>query len=251
MIEPKAWTTIVVPCFNESARLRSFEFAQFLESCQAVRFLFVNDGSKDQTLAVLTTLQQGREQRVQILNLVQNQGKGEAVRLGMLNAIQDTTVRYVGFWDADLATPLDAIPALVRELELAGHLNMVFGSRIRLLGREVHRKAARHYLGRVFASVVSIVLGLPIYDTQCGAKIFRVTPDLSRILAKPFLSRWVFDVEILARSIQLHAGDVDHLHRSVYEFPLQQWRDVSGSKVRPKDFLRAMIDVVKIKRSYL
>ena len=131
------------------------------------------------------------------------------------------------------------------------NLEMLFGSRVRLLGRHIHRKAVRHYLGRVFASVVSIMLRLPVYDTQCGAKLFRVTPELPQILAEPFLSRWVFDVEILARSIALHHGDVEYVAQSVYEFPLLRWEDVSGSKVHPGDFLKAFLDVVRIYRRYL
>jgi hypothetical protein len=188
---------------------------------------------------------------VEVLHKPVNAGKSEAVRDGMLRAIELGRGSFMGFWDADLATPLQAIPALLQKLIDHPQLQMVFGARIRLLGRQVNRRAVRHYLGRVFATVVSIVLRLPIYDTQCGAKIFRITPALSKVLGQPFTSRWVFDVEILARFIALNKGDVQPLHDSIYEFPLDNWEDVAGSKVTPGDFLLAFIDTFRIYRKYL
>lgn len=169
----------------------------------------------------------------------------------MLLACQRSPTPYIGFWDADLATPLDAITHMLDLIERTPKLQMVFGARIRLLGRYVHRKSSRHYLGRLFATVVSQMLRLPIYDTQCGAKIFRNTPDLATVLASPFLSRWIFDVEILARFKALHSADSDYLHQSVYEFPLARWEDVAGSKVHPLDFFRAFLHLFRIHRTYL
>jgi dolichyl-phosphate beta-glucosyltransferase len=99
--------------------------------------------------------------------------------------------------------------------------------------------------------MASITLRLAIYDTQCGAKLFRVTPELGVILREPFLSRWVFDVEILARSIAFHKGDVGYLHQAIYEFPLPRWHDVAGSKVRPGDFFKGAIDLFRIYNAYL
>jgi hypothetical protein len=192
----------------------------------------------------------GSEGQIRILDKKQNAGKAEAVRSGMLAALE-TGVACVGFWDADLATPLDAIPEFLEVLGCNSKLQMVFGSRVRLLGRHVHRRAVRHYLGRVFASVVSIALRLPIYDTQCGAKIFRATPELVQVLESPFLSRWVFDVEILARYIALHQGSTLQLRESIYEFPLARWEDVTGSKVHPGDFFTAFFDILRIYRKYL
>jgi len=242
---------IVVPCFNEGSRLPVKRFTDFLQKVEGINFLFVNDGSRDNTLAVLETIRNGREDRVQILDVQPNAGKAEAVRAGLLKAIEQGSGTYVGFWDADLSTPLEVIPDFVALLNGSDRLQMVFGSRVRLLGRHVARRAGRHYLGRVFASFASITLRLPIYDTQCGAKLFRVTPELASILKEKFLSRWVFDVEILARYIAFYQGGVSYLRDSIYEFPLPSWYDVAGSKVRPGDFFKGAIDLFRIYRTYL
>ena len=106
-----------------------------------------------------------------------------------------------------------------------------------------------HYLGRIFATVASKTLSLPIYDTQCGAKIFKVTPELTHVLAQPFLSRWIFDVEIVARYLQRCGREF--CFSSMYEFPLDAWEDVGGSKLRPFDFFYAAFDIFRIHRRYL
>ena len=243
--------TIIVPCYNEGLRLKIGSFLEFALSHERVQFLFVNDGSSDNTLAVLNTLCSQYPERMKILDRQPNAGKAEAVRTGMLSAIRADDAAYVGFWDADLATPLETIPEFVDLLENNAHLQMVFGARIRLLGRQVHRRAIRHYLGRCFASAVSIALRLPIYDTQCGAKLFRSTPELELVLRDPFLSRWIFDVEILARYIALHNGDLAYMCEAIYEQPLKQWEDVAGSKVHPSDFFKASFDIWRIYSKYI
>ncbi len=254
----------MVPFYNEAHRLRAEPFFDFLAQeeplYRAVRFLFVNDGSTDNTLQLLEAMRQraaelssklGYEDRIAILDQQPNGGKAEAIRAGMLAVIaaHSQGCEYTGFWDADLATPLTAIPQLLAQLEETPHLHMIFGSRVRLLGRQIHRNPARHYLGRIFATAASQTLSLPIYDTQCGAKIFKITPDLARVLAQPFISRWIFDVEIVARYLQLRGRDF--CFSSIYEFPLDAWEDVGGSKLRPFDFFYAAFDIFRIYRRYL
>jgi dolichyl-phosphate beta-glucosyltransferase len=243
--------TIVVPCYNEARRLPSEKFVEFLHVAPDVDLLFVNDGSSDNTQEVLERLQRVCGPQVGVLHKPVNGGKGEAVRDGMVRVVELGRSSFAGFWDADLATPLASVSDLRQKLVEQPQLEMVFGSRVRLLGRHVHRQAVRHYLGRVFATAVSVMLHLPIYDTQCGAKIFRVTPALRQVLDQPFISRWVFDVEIIARFIALHNGNAQALHDSIYEFPLERWEDVAGSKVKPGDFFRAFLDTYRIQRKYL
>jgi glycosyltransferase involved in cell wall biosynthesis len=250
-IAPAARCVVVVPCFNEAARLQPVRFSEFLAEDGQVDFLFVNDGSRDATLSVLETLRAKHPDRIQVLDKQPNGGKAEAVRSGMLAVVARGDVRVTGFWDADLATPLQVIPVLLNRLVGNPKLEMIFGSRVRLLGHFIHRRPIRHYLGRCFATAVSIMLGLPIYDTQCGAKLFRITPALESILAAPFQSRWIFDVEIIARFMALHKKDASFADEVIYESPLPRWEDVAGSKVGPLDFFTAFYELMKIRRTYL
>ena len=248
--EAQGHAALVVPCFNEAARLNVEAFRAFLDSDPRVRILFVDDGSTDATPGVIQNVRRGFESRALMLPLDRNRGKAEAVRSGVETLLAGSREPVVGFWDADLATPLTAFSQLLTVLERDPQIQMVFGSRVKLLGRHVERRATRHYLGRVFATVVSSMLRLPIYDTQCGAKLFRVTPDLRAVFAQPFVSKWIFDVEILARFLNRYNHDVKRLERAIYEYPLEEWVDVAGSKVGPTDFLTALIDLVRIRARY-
>ena len=234
---------IVVPCYNEEKRLRPAEFTRCLETTD-VHFVFVNDGSQDNTRELLQVLAAAYPTRISILTYNINRGKAEAVRLGINFAIS-RQVEFVGFWDADLATPLDELAHFIDVLTERAEVEMVLGSRVKLLGRNIERRALRHYLGRLFATVVSNVLQLPVYDTQCGAKLLRVTPRVRWLFTAPFTSRWVFDVEMIARYIQ-QVGSAGAAANHIYEFPLHTWTDVAGSKLKATDFVVALNDIARI-----
>ena len=233
---------LVVPCYNEEKR---FDASAFREA--DAEFLFVNDGSKDGTLRMLEAMRDSDPRRFSLLNLERNSGKAEAVRRGVVAALERKP-DLTGFWDADMATPLTELPGFLQVLDTRPDIDMVFGARVRLLGREISRHASRHYLGRVGATLISRTLGLAVYDTQCGAKLFRATDALRNVFDRPFLSRWIFDVEILARFIEMQGRDA--VARAVYEYPVSVWRDVKGSNVKATDFLRALRDLGKIRRAY-
>lgn len=244
--------SLVVPCYNEARRFPRDAFLAFLRQNTSVSLILVNDGSQDQTSAMLKELRQQMPDRVEVIDRQENRGKAETVREGILFALQQPVpADIVGFWDADLATPLEAVFDMVPVLESRPEIQMVFGARVKLLGRRIQRRAIRHYLGRIFATTVSVLLQLPIYDSQCGAKLFRYRPDLEQIFNDPFISRWVFDVEILARWIRLNGFDQKRVEQTIYEYPLKQWEDIEGSKVKPYDFLVAFGDVVRIWGRYL
>jgi len=185
-----------------------------------------------------------------VLLLEENGGKAAAVRQGVLHAMRGNPETF-GFWDADLSTPLEEIEPFTRLLEERSNLQLVMGSRVKLLGRAIERQALRHYLGRVFATCASIVLALPVYDTQCGAKLFRNTRGTRWAFRSPFLSRWLFDVELLARLGLLGKRRKAYdTHTCVYEKPLPVWRDVAGSKLRLRDWVKAIGELARIAWRY-
>ena len=108
------------------------------------------------------------------------------------------------------------------------------------------RRALRHYLGRIFATVAANILRTPFYDTQCGAKLFRVTPMLESALAAPFVSRWAFDVELLGRLLigtrYVAAVPIERMR----EVPLEEWIDAGGSKVTGAAMVKTLADLALI-----
>jgi glycosyltransferase involved in cell wall biosynthesis len=238
-------TAVVVPCFNEAHRLDPRGFLEF--ASQAIELWFVDDGSTDNTASVVDSLcaQLGANGiAARVVKLEHNVGKGEAIRLGLLKALE-AGASTIGYFDADLATPPTELGRLVDALA-DRCADVVLGARIVMLGTAVKRGSVRHYLGRVFATAASLVLQMPVYDTQCGAKVFRQTAALECALRKPFSGRWAFDVELLGR---LHIGttSVPGVPMSRFlEVPLNEWRDVSGSTLRGLDFPLLGLELLRI-----
>lgn len=203
--------------------------------------LLVDSGSTDHTAQVIAGIVASTE-HVRSLSLAHNAGKGEAVRRGLLAALDDGA-DLVGYFDADFATPADEMLRLLRRLEDSPEVSVVLASRVALLGRTIDRSPARHYLGRVYATGASLALGLPVYDTQCGAKALRRSPALQAALARPFATRWAFDVELLGRLL----FEVPSLEVSqIVEEPLQAWTDVAGTRMIPWEMARALSEIVGV-----
>jgi len=234
---------VVIPCYNEERRLDIERLAPLAES-DRVRLLFIDDGSTDGTAAVLGKLQ-AIAPSTELLTIAHNVGKAEAIRRGLVRAI-DSGASIVGYYDADLATPPSELVRLVELLESRSDLEFVMAARVRLLGRRIERHASRHYLGRMFATAASLILRIPVYDTQCGAKVFRSSPAVREAFASPFRSSWVFDVELIGRLLRGSDTAAPVPLSAFEEMPLREWRDVPGSRLRLFGMARAGIDLAVV-----
>ena len=231
-------TIIIIPCYNESDRLEFDKFKQFLEQHEEFSFIFVNDGSSDNTGDLLREFCANCP-RADLFEFATNCGKAEAVRQGMLLA-QTYQADFIGFCDADLATPLDEFPRMLASIDETTFF--VSGCRVMRLGSTIVRKKMRHIIGRIFATAASLHVDLPVYDTQCGAKIYN-SRVISSVFQRSFVTKWFFDVEILRRLINLY-GREQVVQHSI-EYPLHCWIEKGGSKLRLfavlSDFIRLLL----------
>lgn len=251
MVGDEHESVIVVPCYNEANRLRKEVFLDFIEHNQRISILFVNDGSNDDTLDILENICSHAPRRLHLFDLDTNRGKAEAVRTGFVEAFK-WEPSFIAMWDADLSTPLSAVIEFREFMRNNETVLLVMGSRVKLLGRNIKRSSSRHVLGRLAATLISYTLNLDVYDTQCGAKLFRVNDLTKTIFRYPFQSTWIFDVEVIARLIKATNSKPDTPpHNLIYEIPLHEWSEVGGSKIRPSHYAKSLIELIRIKMIYL
>jgi dolichyl-phosphate beta-glucosyltransferase len=227
--------SIVIPGYNESARLPKTILETVTwgaNSKLSYEILFVDDGSKDDTLSIVQMFARLAE-NIRFISCP-HLGKGSAVRMGMLNAAG----RNVLFMDADGATPLTEIPRLITRLQIGA--DVVIGSRVAQQPGEIQviTSLRRRLIGRIFSGFVNIVAMPGFADTQCGFKLFR--GDVVRnIFSRQRMNGFAFDVEILFIATRLGY--------TVEEVPIN-WVNQAGSKVNlVTDSLKMLIDVLRIK----
>jgi hypothetical protein len=167
------------------------------------------------------------------------------VRRGILEIEHDDHNGIIGFMDADLSTPFEEVTYFLDAFS-DNKVQFVFGSRISRIGARIDRFAHRHYFGRTMATLISTYLRIPIYDSQCGAKFFHAS-FARQLFMDPFVSRWLFDVEIFKRIRLLDINVED----CALELPLHTWTEKGGSKIRFKDYLKLPFDFLRIVYHYM
>src|SRR5258706_293061 len=149
---PRYCPRLALPCRRGSPMSHPYFHRLRIESRHRTRvghaydvgFLFVDDGSTDGTSAILADMAARGGGNIAVLVLNQNVGKARAVQLGVLAAFE-RNAEFVGFWDADLAAPLTAIPEFMDVFKTRPDVDIVMGARVKLLGRDIRRSPIRHY----------------------------------------------------------------------------------------------------------
>ena len=244
MVEYDIKAVIIFPCFNEEDRINKVMLLEFIQN-NLYSYIFVNDGSTDGTLEILNELKK-ESSRINVIDLDQNTGKANAIQQGMMFAIKQLDSELYGFWDVDLSTPLPEIEHLLEEYSRTKAM-ILTGCRVKRLGAKIERSGVRHFLGRSFATIVSILFDISTYDTQCGAKLFH-NSIVDNLFRDGFESNWIFDVGLFLRMKAIHPADINEL---CIEVPLYEWQEIKGSKLKFSDFLKVPIELYRLVRKYL
>lgn len=231
---------LIVPFYNESFRILKQEYYTMFNLHSEIDFLLVDDGSTDETFQVLEQFYMTFS-NVYLLHNTKNLGKAESIRQGVLQ-FNVAQYKYTGYFDADLATPIEEMIKLFHFISKSEHFLFVMGSRIKLIGNNIQRSLVRHYFGRIFATIISqFIIKTPIYDTQCGAKIIATNLAIE-LFKNPFKTKWLFDVELLLRFKKI---DINYSKKTA-EIPLNIWIEKGNSKIRFKDIVGFPFQIIKI-----
>ncbi|MFL2587900.1 MAG: glycosyltransferase [Flavobacteriaceae bacterium TMED121] len=241
----KKTLAIIIPCYNEANRLPIENYKSFFNKTHDVSIFFINDGSIDETGNLIQEICIEFSEQVNLISLEKNKGKGNAVLEGFHFVLNNHDFKKIAFLDADLSTSLEECCRLANYVE--GKISLVFGSRILKLDNNIKRKWYRFFFGRIVATAISKSLKLSLYDSQCGCKIFD-TPLAKKIFGDPFLSKWLFDVEIFFRAIKIYGRE--NIKEHINEVPLNEWVDTPDSRVSPWYFFRLWWDLHKISNKY-
>jgi glycosyltransferase involved in cell wall biosynthesis len=234
---------LVVPCYNEFRRWDD-SYWQKLSLIENLDLVFVNDGSTDGTLELIMGVTS--RFNYSLVNLEVNAGKAEAVRHGFL-ATSESSSFGIGFLDADCAFSVEEVTRQLNTfLDRNGNDEAdvsVWSSRVQLAGRHIQRSSSRHYLARILLTILASRLNFKIYDPQSGLKIYPNSPKVRDCFSKKFNTRWFVDLEIYLRYFEINGE-----YMSVWEEPVNSWKDVPGSKIVSKEYLGIFREILKLLR---
>jgi len=232
---------LIIPCYNEEKRIKK-ELVVSLLTQSSVDVYLANDGSTDNTLAVLEDITTNFKECCFVINYKQNKGKAATIYNAANDLINMGVYTHIGYFDADFSTPVPEMLKMLKELYKKPEL-FITGCRVKLLNTNIDRKLYRHIIGRIIVTLVNLRFKLGVYDTQCGAKIFPVNIAKTAFSA-PFLTSWLFDMEIF---IRLKNNDLMFNGR---EYPLRNWKDVEGSKLGWKTAFKILKEMYILTSNY-
>jgi dolichyl-phosphate beta-glucosyltransferase len=238
-------TTIVSPIFNESIRFNWQHWTNILDNNSTVNFLFVDDASTD-NLDYIYSLEE-KYKNVFYLRLTKNLGKANAIREGLLYALNNTqlntnTLGYLDFDDSILASEVQRIIFLFGDkLEKLYSFDTLWASRVKLNGRNISRSNSRHFYSRILITLIGFNYPLLPYDSQCGFKLFLNNDIFQESIQSPFLTKWFIDLELLIRLTQISGKRIN-----IWEEPLLSWKETRSFNYSFVNSFRTLREVIFI-----
>lgn len=232
--------SIIIPCYNEERRLQKnlqIKIDYLKKQKYDWEMILVNDGSTDDTRKIITDyIAKNKNLNIRLVDVKPNQGKGNAVKAGMLSARGSWQL----FTDADNSTPM---PEIEKLFVYKNEFDIIIASRYLAQSKIAQKQTLmRRFISRAGNLFIRFFLGLNFLDTQCGFKLF-TAESAKKIFSKCLIKRWGFDLEILTLGKKLNF--------KIKEVAVT-WSDTSDSKLRPvKAASQVFGEAIKIKYNIL
>jgi len=221
--------SVIVPVFNEGPLLRTFVERSIASPCPIEReFIFLDDGSQDDTYSLLTQL--SKEFSLQVIRLEENQGKGAAVRRGIEKASGD----FIMIQDADFEYDPNDVPSLLKPL-LDDQADVVYGSRFKQTSPQVHR-TYHYFVNRLLTALSNLCSGIYLTDMETCYKLFRADLLKSMNLTS---RRFEIEVELTAYTAKTSAR--------IFELPISYHprTQLEGKKIGWRDGFYALYHLIR------
>ncbi|QSH40266.1 glycosyltransferase [Lentisphaerota bacterium ZTH] len=230
-------TALVIPFYNTGQKIQLGTLAEMLTDEPGLTLCFVDQGSTDRSASILEDFCNRFKERTVFLKPGGQLSFARAIYFGLKKMLEDDNMGYVGYWDAEMATPLNVLFKFEKILKYT-NLRMVMGSRMPRLGSQIRTGFFSHLCRRAISNMVAFSLKLPVYDSQCHAKL--IDAKLCRqLISMPFRTNMLFDVELIKRVNELYGR---HKTRQIVsEFPLPRWQEASNPQMLRKLLLAPFV----------
>ncbi len=244
----------VIPCYNEENRFAYAKFTKAVQLNPEVTFVFVDDGSTDETKEKLESFIKPFN-NAKVVSGDENSGKANAIRLGFqyVESIRKKVTDEIAIliWtDADQQILFEDLQHMInkcRELANTSNELIVFATRNYVKSHHFVRTLGSLIISRVLRNAGKIEMPL---DTQCGLKGFQISEVFVSAMRDEFETRWFIEWELFLRIYKLKQR-LGRFSPVVVEIPLAKVEKAMDSHISVKNYISIFKEVLIIRKKII
>lgn len=235
--EMKPYLSVIIPAYNEEKRIGSTleaVYTYLTKQTYTWEVLIVLDGVQDNTLGVIESFAEGKE-NIRWIDRKENRGKGFTVRQGMLAAKGDIRL----FTDADNSTDMSHFDQMKPMFD-KGHSVIICsrdGKDVAGATQATPQPFHKRFMGNAGNLFIQLIAVPGIWDTQCGFKAFRAKAAKD-IFSVAEINGWLFDIEALALA-RYFTYDIDIIPAN--------WVDEPNTHVTMSGYIMSFVEAFKVR----
>lgn len=239
-------TGIIITCYNVEQAINQEAFLSFLIRNKDYHLCFVNDGSTDATLKLITSMKEIDPEGISIIDVQKRIGKPAAVRLAVNLLYNMRSIAYIGQMDVKLSIDFNDLKRMVQILKSEDKF-MVVGARNICDNKNVAPNLLKCYLLKLKKQIIYLLLGIPFQDIHCEARVF-VRNIVPIIYGDSFASKWSYDIEIFLR-LKNYIGKCQLINK-ICELPIRNRHTDNSTKRGVFEIVEGPLTLIYISLKY-